>query len=241
MPTFERDQRSIYYEEHGEGFPILAFAPGGVRSSIAFWERSPWNPIRELASSYRVIVLDQRNAGRSRAPIAASDGWHVYTDDHLALLDHLGVERAHLLGGCIGGSFILSFLKRAPSRVASAVLQQPIGRSDENVPLFRAAFDTWASELSVAHPEASASDLASFRENLFGGEFTFSATRDDVRAVEVPLLVLMGNDAHHPSETSREIVRLARRAELVERWKEPEVVADTVRRVRAFLEAHTPR
>jgi hypothetical protein len=46
---------------------------------------------------------------------------------------------------------------------------------------------------------------------------------------------------HHPSETSREIASIAPRAELVERWKEPELVADTIQRVRSFLKAHTPR
>jgi pimeloyl-ACP methyl ester carboxylesterase len=242
MPTFERDGVSIYYEVHGEGFPLLLFAPGGVRSSIPIWSRAAYNPIRELSSTYRVIALDQRNAGQSRAPVRASDGWHVYTQDHLALLDHLKVERTHLLGNCIGPSFALALIASAPERVTSAVLQQPIGATEENRPLFRAAFDTWASELAPQHPEASAEDFAAYRERLFAGDFVFSVSRGAVRESKTPLLVLAGNDAHHPYETSREIASLAPHAELVEpTWKEPERVVETVQRVGAFLKSHTPR
>ena len=241
MATFEREGVSIYYEVHGQGFPLLLFAPGGVRSSIAIWSRAAYDPIRELSADFRVIALDQRNAGRSRAPVRGSDGWQVYTEDHLALLDHLGVERAHLLGNCIGPSFALALIAAAPERVASAVLQQPIGATEENRPLFRAAFDTWASELAPQHPEASAEDFAAFRQRLFGGDFVFSVSREAVRASTTPLLVLAGNDAHHPYETSREIASVAQNVEFVEHWKEPERVPETIQRVRSFLKTHTLR
>ena len=42
--------------------------------------------------------------GQSHAPITAQDGWDTYTGDHVALLDHLGIDRCHLYGQCIGGS-----------------------------------------------------------------------------------------------------------------------------------------
>ena len=93
MPIFKRDDVELYYEEHGAGFPILLIAPGGMRSAATFWERTPWNPIEQLAPNYRVVAMDQRNAGRSVAPIRATDSWHVYTSDHLALLDYLGIDR----------------------------------------------------------------------------------------------------------------------------------------------------
>lgn len=240
MPTFERDGTSIYYEIHGEGFPLLLFAPGGVRSSIGFWERAAYDPIRALSSDFQVIALDQRNAGRSRAPIRASDGWHSYTEDHLALLDHLGIERAHTLGNCIGPSFQLALSVKAPERVAAAVLQQPIGLSN-NRELFHNAFNGWASEIAAQHPEASEQDFAAIRERLYGSDFVFSVTREAVRALRTPLLILLGNDAAHPSDISREIAQLAPNAELVEHWKDPDVVPQTIERVRTFLRAHTPR
>jgi pimeloyl-ACP methyl ester carboxylesterase len=84
MPIFKRDDVELYYEEHGTGFPVLLIAPGGMRSAATFWERTPWNPIEQLSPNYRVVAMDQRNAGRSVAPIRATDRWDVYTSDHLA-------------------------------------------------------------------------------------------------------------------------------------------------------------
>jgi pimeloyl-ACP methyl ester carboxylesterase len=135
MPSFEHDGATIYYEETGRGFPILAFAPGGLLSTIEYWRRpaSPVNPMTAFGSDFRVIAMDQRNAGgQSRAPITAQDGWETFTSDHIALLDHLGIEQCHLYGQCIGGPFILSLIKAQPQRVVSAVIAQPhrAGRSD---------------------------------------------------------------------------------------------------------------
>ncbi len=60
-----------------------------MRSAISFWARSPWNPIETLSDRFRVIAMDQRNAGHSTAPIHSGNGWHSYTADHIALMDHL--------------------------------------------------------------------------------------------------------------------------------------------------------
>ena len=87
MPTFKRNDVSIYYEEYGSGYPILLFAPGGMRSSIEFWAKSPFDPTKELAANFRVIAMDQRNAGKSSGPITANDGWDTYTGDHIALIE----------------------------------------------------------------------------------------------------------------------------------------------------------
>lgn len=240
MPGFERDGVYIHYEQSGQGFPLLLFAPGGMRSSIAWWKRAPWNPLLELASSFRVIAIDQRNAGHSSAPVLASDGWDAYTTDHVALLDHLEIERCHVLGGCIGGSFCLGLMQAAPARVSAAVLQQPIGANGENREVFFALFDDWAKELRKQRPEVEEATWSAFRTRMYGGDFVYNVSRDFVHGCPTPMLVLMGNDVYHPSETSREIVELAPHAQLIERWKDPELVAETVRRVRAFLLANTP-
>jgi hypothetical protein len=75
---------------------------------------------------------------------------------------------------------------------------------------------------------------------MYDGDFVFNVGRDFVRGCETPMLVLMGNDLYHPESTSREIVDLAPNARLIERWKEPDTVGDTVEQVRSFLQAHTP-
>ena len=115
MPSFEHNGARLYYEEYGQGFPILTFAPAGLASVIKVWSEpsAPINPTTEFSDRFRVIAMDQRNAGgQSRAPITAQDGWDSYTSDHIALLDHLRIDRVHLYGQCIGGSFILNLLKK---------------------------------------------------------------------------------------------------------------------------------
>src|SRR5688572_13812763 len=157
MPSLEHHGARIYYEEFGRGFPILTFAPAGLQSVIAVWSQpsAPINPITEFAANFRVIAMDQRNAGgQSRAPIAAQDGWDTYTDDHIALLDHLRIDRCHLYGQCIGGSFILNLIKQRPERVHSAVLAQAIGRVGAMPPGRTARFEAWAASLKD-HPEAT--------------------------------------------------------------------------------------
>ena len=67
MPSFRHGDIEIHYIERGEGFPVLLFAPGGMRSASGFWKNSPWNPVAELSDRFRVISMDQRNAGKSTA------------------------------------------------------------------------------------------------------------------------------------------------------------------------------
>jgi pimeloyl-ACP methyl ester carboxylesterase len=242
MPIFQQGDVSIHYEEFGQGFPVLLLAPGGMRSNIEFWKATPYDPTIELASSFRLIAMDQRNAGQSTAPIRASDGWHVYAEDQLHLLDHLKIERCHVIGNCIGGAFALALAEAAPQRITSAVLQQPIGNSSQNRETFYQLFSSWAEDQKKkAHPDVSADTWREFGERMYGGEFVFSVSRDAVRRCTAPLLVLQGNDIYHPTAISREIAELAPHAEYVERWKDPEIVPQTVARVREFLNKHTPR
>jgi pimeloyl-ACP methyl ester carboxylesterase len=235
MPSFTRGETSIYYEEHGSGPPLLVFAPGGMLSRIELLSRSPYHPVSALADAFRVITMDQRNAGASRAPVSAQDGWHSYTDDHLALLDELEIERCHVLGVCIGGAFALSLIATAPERVRSAVLQQPIGFDGTNRAVFYQLFDSWAAELMRERADISADSLPEFRERMYGGDFVFSVPRSAALRCAAPLLVLRGNDEYHPTSTSEEIARLAPHAELVQNWKTGEDLSRAVTRVRSFL------
>jgi pimeloyl-ACP methyl ester carboxylesterase len=242
MPTLQGDGATIYYEEFGQGFPILTFAPAGLQSIIDVWRgpSAPVNPITELATDFRVIAMDQRNAGgQSRAPITAQDGWHTYTADHVALLDHLRIERCHLYGKCIGGSFIMSLLKAQHRRVASAVLAQPIGRVGPMKPGRAARFDAWAKTLGD-HPEATEPVLDAFYQNLYGPGFVYSVDRAFVSSCRTPCLVLAGNDEAHPFPISEEVAKLLPDAELVEEWKTGPALAAAKLRIKEFLAKHTP-
>jgi pimeloyl-ACP methyl ester carboxylesterase len=231
----------LSYEVHGEGAPVLLFAPGGMRSAAALWERAPFHPVRELSSHFRVIAMDQRNAGQSRAPVRADDGWETYATDHVALLDHLGVERCHLLGMCIGSAFALRLLASHPERTLASVLAQPIGFDGRNRVLFQQMFDGWGEELTRARPEVTSDALGGLKSRLYDGDFVYSVTRDEVRGIVAPLLVLRGDDEYHPAAISEEVARIAPHAELVHSWKTGADLAQAVSRVRSFLEAHAPR
>jgi pimeloyl-ACP methyl ester carboxylesterase len=242
MPTIEHRGATIYYEEYGKGFPILTFAPAGVTSTIAVWSQpsAPINPITEFASNYRVIAMDQRNAGgKSRAPITAKDGWHSYTADHIAVLDHLKIDRCHLYGQCIGGSFIMSMLKMQPQRVASAVLAQPIGRVGPMKPGRAARFDEWAKGLTD-HPEATEQVMDAVYQNMYAPGFLYAVDREFVKNCKTPCLVLAGNDDAHPYPISEETAKLLPNAEFVPEWKEGAALASAKVRVKAFLAKHTP-
>jgi pimeloyl-ACP methyl ester carboxylesterase len=242
MPSFRHHGATLYYEEYGHGFPILTFAPAGLQSTIEVWSRpaAPINPITEFPSTFRVIAMDQRNAGgQSHAPITAEDGWDTYTGDHLALLDHLGVQRCHLYGQCIGGSFILNLLKAQPERVASTVLAQPIGRVGA-LPAGRSArFEAWAESLKD-HPEATPPVLDAFYRNLYAPGFVYCVDRAFVSTCATPSLVLAGNDEAHPLPISEELAKLLPNCEFIREWKTGAPLTAARHRVKEFLTKHTP-
>ena len=242
MPTIENGDATLYYEEHGKGFPIFTFAPAGLRSTIAVWSApsAPINPVTEWSGSYRVIVMDQRNAGgRSRAPITAKDGWHSYASDHVAVLDHLGIEKCHLYGQCIGGSFIATLLESQPQRIASAVLAQPIGRVGPLKPGRTANFEGWVKSLEH-HPEATEQVLDALYHNLYDPDFLYSVDRAFVASCPTPCLVLAGNDEAHPRPISDETAKLLPDAEYIVEWKEGAPLAAAKVRVEQFFAKHTP-
>jgi pimeloyl-ACP methyl ester carboxylesterase len=239
MATFARDGINIHYEEHGSGFPVLLIAPGGMRSSAPYWENTPWNPIEQLSPGYRVVAMDQRNAGQSTAPVSAGDGWDAYTTDQLGLLDHLGIDRFAVLGMCIGGSYIANLIKTAPERVAAAVMLQPIGLHDNRQAFFD-MFDTWADELKPTHPDVGEDVWSSFQANMYSSDnFIFTASTDDVATMTTPILVLMGDDLYHPQSASRTLVEAAPNATLIELWKEGDARDRAMEAVATFLDKHT--
>lgn len=132
MPEIQRpDGATIRYEVFGSGYPLLLIAPGGVSSQVEFWQRSVINPIERFTDSFQVIAMDQRHAGKSLAPMRPFS-YATCNDDQLAVLDAVGVERAHVMGGCIGCAHIWSLLSRAPERISAAVCQDPVGLDESN-------------------------------------------------------------------------------------------------------------
>ena len=241
MPRLERAGTTIYYEEHGHGFPLLLIAPGGMNSTVEMWARAAINPLAAYGREFRLIAMDQRNAGQSSGPLDVEDPWGSFVGDQLALLDHLGVDRFLVMGCCIGGSYILKLIQLAPKRVLAAVLEQPIGIVDDNAHLFDALWRSWGARLLEKRSDLDAESVAQFGTRMWEGEFVLSVGRDFLRTCATPMLVLPGVDDYHPTATGREIAALAPGARLLEPWKSPEHVEQATETVRAFLQSHTPR
>jgi pimeloyl-ACP methyl ester carboxylesterase len=249
MSFYEKGEVRIHFEEAGSGFPLLIIPGGGLNSTIAALsgESHPFDPIATFRGEYRCIAADLRNAngGQSTGPLEVDRPWDAHTDDHIGVMDHLGIDRFTVLGFCIGGPFIWNLLKRVPERIVAAVLAQPSGSRPEMRDLF---FDNnmkgWGPELVKRRPEIAMAQVEKFLTRMYrtNPDFVFTVTRDFVRNCQTPVLILPDDIPAHPYAVAMEAAMLAPNAEVsMFPWKEPkERIPLAVRQIRSFLRAHRP-
>jgi pimeloyl-ACP methyl ester carboxylesterase len=248
MAFFEKGNVRIQYQDVGSGFPLLII-PGGGLNSIISWVSTgaPFDATAEFKNEYRCITADLRNApsGQSTGPLEVDRPWDAYTDDSLALMDHLGIQRFMVLGYCIGGPFIWNLLKRAPDRVVAGVLAQPSGFRKE-IPnnSYEGNMKGWGPELIKRRPEITLAQIDQFLTKMYrsGNDFVYTVTRDFVRSCQTPVLVLPDDSPPHPYVIAMESVMLAPKSEVsLFPWKEPkDRIPLAVRQTRSFLRAHRP-
>jgi pimeloyl-ACP methyl ester carboxylesterase len=246
MSIYEKGPVRIHYEEAGSGFPLLLIAGGGLNSTIAGLV-NPFNAIEEFKGEYRCIASDLRNAydGQSSGPLESDRPWDSYTDDHLGVMDHLGIRKFMVLGFCIGGPFIWNLLRRAPDRIVAAVLAQPSGSRPEMRDLFyETNMKGWGPELVKRRPEITMEMVDKFLTKMYrtNPDFVFTVTRDFVRNCQTPVLILPDDIPPHPYAVAMEAAMLAPKAEVsMFPWKEPkERIPLAVRQIRSFLRANRP-
>src|SRR3954471_9443231 len=244
MSFYEKGPVRIHYEEAGSGFPLLILPGGGLNSTIASLA-NPFNAFEEFKGEYRCITSDLRNAngGQSSGPLEVERPWDAYTDDHLGLMDHLGIGKFMVMGFCIGGPFIWTLLRRAPDRVVAAVLAQPSGSRPEMRELFYANnMKGWGPELVKRRPDITMETVDKFLTKMYrtNPDFVFTVTRDFVRNCQTPVLILPDDIPAHPYAVAMEAAMLAPKAEVsMFPWKEPkERIPLAVRQIRSFLRAH---
>ncbi len=130
MPVASINGIATRYETVGTGSPLLMFSPGGFDATVEKWSTlgiyAKTRPLDQLAARHMCIVFDRRECGQSGGVVERVT-WAHYVAQGKGLLDHLGIARAHLMGGCMGCSPVMAFGIAHPDATASMILYWPVG------------------------------------------------------------------------------------------------------------------
>lgn len=219
---FESNGTSLFAVEHGEGTPLVMYH--GPTAD----HRAMLPMVGPLSSAHRVICPDARASGRSWYGEALS--WDVLADDVVALLDHLGLDKA-VIGGASGGTGVaVSAALRHPERVSALVLVTPVyagrafGLTDNQKSAFMMMGQVGAlvraqgiealkvlyqglpdAIMEQAWAMARSFDPASVAETtrfIAEGSQPFGTVADLAR-IEAPTFMVPGADPLHPPEISQ--------------------------------------
>ena len=235
MPYAENDGTKIYWEEQGEGDPLLLIM--GLGSASGLWYRL----MPALSERYRAIIFDNRGVGRSDAP-SGTYPIETMASDAAAVLDAVGLESAHVLGFSMGGFIAQEFALENPERVSSLILAGTACGGKEGVraaPEVLTALEArgvktieegfWAMapyNYDPSTPRARiVGDLAiSLRTSLkrecymaqLLGIVSWVGSHSRLGGIKMPALVIHGeNDQLIPPENGRTLARLIPNARLV--------------------------
>jgi pimeloyl-ACP methyl ester carboxylesterase len=130
VPTAVIDGISTHYDVIGSGPALLMFSPGGFDATIDKWSTqgiyARIKPVDHLSREYTCIVFDRRETGQSGGRVERIT-WSHYAAQGKGLLDHLGVEQAHVMGACMGCGPALALAVAHGERVRSLLLYWPVG------------------------------------------------------------------------------------------------------------------
>ena len=130
MPTATIDGLKINYVVEGSGPPMIMLSPGGFDSNIDGWSsRSVWKDLRPLATfknEFKMIAYDRREAGHSGGRVEPHS-WHMWAAEAVGMLDHLNIERAWVIGGCMGVSVAVAIAAYFPERCLGLLMHWPVG------------------------------------------------------------------------------------------------------------------
>lgn len=282
MPTTTIDGLTTRYEVTGEGPALLLFSPGGFNATLENWATHGvyrrTGLIDELARRYTCIAYDRREAGESGGRVERIT-WAHYARQGAGLLDHLGIGRAFVLGGCVGCSVATAFAVGHPGRTAGMVLYSPAGGARYRMTQHRrfaehaafvaaeglpavvararatgagfsadAAVGPWApvlrSDAAFADayagldPERYRTVLDGLARTMFDRDSVPGPEPEDLLALDVPALVVPGQDGSHARSAAWFLHECLTGSQL---WDVPvaEQTAETApARVLEFLDAH---
>jgi pimeloyl-ACP methyl ester carboxylesterase len=209
MPVFESSWGETRYAVEGDGPPVLLIH--GVGARLDNWDRVAVL----LARHFKVVRYDLRGHGKS-SKVSGPYSLEMFADDASALLDHLGIARAHIAGHSLGGMIAITFARKHPRRVDRlAVLSAAAGRTEEErrkvkerialiasgIPgdHFKNSLSRWfTDEFRAANPALMDQYAARNRENdpaCYAAAYTVLATGEvapDLPHVKAPTLVFTG-------------------------------------------------
>lgn len=237
MPYFAVNQVTLYYEVNGEGTPVLLIP--GLGSDANTW--APLFPA--FQDRYSLILLENRGSGRSGKPEESYNTGQM-AKEAVALLDHLQIQKAHVIGKSMGGMIAQILAASHPERVRSLVLASTLMQHDsyghEMLELGRALaekaglFETYrmafllsySKEYCMSHRDR----LSEAREMIdrVGGDklllgylrqshaCSHHDSRDAAKRIQTPSLVLVGkDDIFTTPQHSRELAASITGSELV--------------------------
>jgi pimeloyl-ACP methyl ester carboxylesterase len=200
MPSFQNGDVEIAYLDEGEGEPIL-LVHGFASNKNVNWVYPGW--VSELRNNgRRVIALDNRGHGDS-SKLYDPEAYHIPTmaGDVSALMDHLGIERADVMGYSLGGRMTAWLALRQPQRLRSAIFGGiGIGLIEGGGPSENVAAALEASSLDeVADPvgrtfrafaDQTRSDRRALAACLRGSRRLM--TKEEAAGITVPVLIAVG-------------------------------------------------
>jgi pimeloyl-ACP methyl ester carboxylesterase len=162
MPKVKVNDIQIYYEVHGEGFPLIMIM--GLSGNTDWWDP---HLIEELSKEFKLVVFDNRGAGRTDI----SDRKYtvkLFADDTASLMDALGISRAHVLGISMGGMIAQELVLNYPEKVVKLVLCSTTCGGPKSVPPPQEALEMLAADKRALSKEEVARMIVPF---LFTSDF----------------------------------------------------------------------
>ena len=169
MPYATLNGIRVHYETYGAGDPVLLIS--GLGGPAVGWLLQ----VRELSQRYHVITFDNRGVGETAMPLALEYGTADLAEDACALLDHVGVKRAHVIGASMGGTIAMELAIRHPVRVRSLGLCCTWAQGDGR---FLRIIDAWRA----LAPQLSLEDR--FRHLLFPWLYSPAFLGDSARVAD---------------------------------------------------------
>jgi pimeloyl-ACP methyl ester carboxylesterase len=147
MPKVRVNDIQVYYEVHGEGFPLIMIM--GLGGNIDWWDP---RLIQELSKKFKLIILDNRGAGRTDIS-SRKYTIKLFADDTVGLMGALGISRAHVLGISMGGMIAQELALNYPEKVEKLVLCSTLCGGAKAVPASQEVLGTLMADRSALSPE----------------------------------------------------------------------------------------